>query len=73
MIYILKLKTEEVLYDTSYGFVIRAKNSKHARKLASSSCYLAEKDSWLDSSKTSCRILKSTGSFCVILRDYNAG
>ena len=62
-------------YDTAQGFVVRAKTAHEAR-------ILAEEDSgdesrrgdkvWLDSKKTTCRILSNDGPAEMILKDFAA-
>ena len=56
-------------YDKNFGYVIRAKNKKSARKLAEINAGDEGEDVWLDNEKTSCEILESEGTTELIMID----
>jgi hypothetical protein len=73
------------LYDTNWGFVIRAKSEKAAREMASAipgdenryswegSRRIIVDSPWLHSEQTTCVPLAARGETEIVLRDFNAG
>lgn len=74
-LYLLKnLDHDDRQYDIARGFVIRAKSSEEARKIASQHCGDEGLETWLDPEMSSCvRIPTKSTLSGVILRDFNAG
>lgn len=59
-----------VVYDCSYGFVIRAQSEADARNLAADYSGDEGGGAWLDSTLSSCVVLEADGQAEVIIRDF---
>ncbi len=77
-LYLIELTREYVAkfslrYDLSLGFVIRAKDSKRARKLASGEHTDEGKDAWLNKETSKCKRLASNvrGKEGIILKELS--
>lgn len=64
-------KEEETLWKEVESFLIRAKNHKEARKLASEQAEYEGSQIWLDSNKSSCEIIVVEKEAAVIMKNYN--
>lgn len=71
-LYLLKRKSL-CRYDEADSFVVRAKNSAQARKLASKGAGDEGKQTWLNKNGSSCRSLKTEGTLEIVIRSFNAG
>ena len=72
-LWVLGLAEGEGGWDCAYGFVVRAKDEAHARKLASEQAGDEGADAWLLPSRSTCEELTTRGEQEVILRSFVAG
>jgi len=70
---VVRTDYEDMGYDESHGFVIRAESDMSARKIASESCGDEGTKVWLEMGTCSCTQLTEKGPEGVMLRDYLAG
>jgi hypothetical protein len=76
-LYVLKVRAEfyneavfspwNPWYDKAFGYIIRAKSKRHARKMASESSGM---DDWNNNKYVSCERLKDGGEAGIILEDF---
>lgn len=71
-LYLLERIYDDNPYDTYNAFLIRETTQKRARNLANRLDRDDEENSWLDTTKTSCKILKEEGRRGVIISDCRA-
>lgn len=75
-LYLLKAKEGDELwepwYDKSFGHVVRAKNEKQARKIASVKRGDEGVDAWLNPEHSTCEILSPRGEEELIITDFHA-
>jgi len=60
-------------YDTTLGFIVRAKDKEAARKLASTMASFEKQDTWTNALKSSCDEIPESGTEEIILRSYLNG
>lgn len=60
-------------YDVADGFIVRAKDHARARELAANACGCEGRDVWLNTARSTCRMLEREGREGVIMRDFHAG
>lgn len=74
-LFLLKLpESDEVRWDSAYGFVIAAESHHQARKIAAEHCGDEGPETWLNPNKSSCSILNPDKTpEGVVLRDFCAG
>jgi len=56
-------------YDKVFGVVVRAKNSKEARKLAAGNAGDEGEEVWIDTKKTACRRLDPEGPSTIVMTE----
>ncbi len=64
---------EELSWDCSFGFVVRAKSVSAARQIASIAAGIEGSAFWLDATKSACTTLTAKGRPELILRDFLSG
>lgn len=67
------LSREDCYYDEMCCLVVRAKDEKSARKIASENSIDEGEEVWLDPSKSKCDRLTPTGKSGLIIQDVNWG
>ena len=82
-LFLLERKDKKGGYDEYYGFVIAAKDSKSARKIAQENgadetriSYEEKKPFWTEAKKVSCKMIAGQSTFGkeqVVLSDFMAG
>ncbi len=76
-IYILLPKNEnndvwKPWYDKCFGQIIRARNAKEARQIATSNCGDEGEKAWLNTSLTMCKKLSIKGKSGLVMRDFHS-
>ncbi len=71
-LFYLELIDEDVMWDYTDSFVIRAPDEKRAREIANRAS-ADEGDVWENSSKATCNVLKQDGVETIIINSFNAG
>ena len=72
-LFLIKSRSDNCGYDCVQGFVVRASNSRNARKKAATKIGNEGPAFWLDTKKSSCRQIQEDGPTEIILEDYRAG
>jgi hypothetical protein len=66
-------KTERISYDETRGMIVRATSPAEARVIASTHQGDEGREAWLDTSRTTCKVLSSDGTLGLVLKDYLNG
>jgi hypothetical protein len=71
-LYLLKRHEEFSEYDTYEGFLIRETSQRNARRIAQQCDTGDSQNTWIDKSKSSCKVITNEGPRTVIISDFRA-